>query len=155
MKKIIILFIVVVVVVLGVWYVFTQTVSAPVAPVVTNTSPPSQIDGISQLSTPSLSAVVNYSSNGFEPKAVTIKQGGTVTFTSVDGSPMWVASGLHPTHFQYDGTSRTEHCGSTTSATFDQCRQGSLYTFTFLKAGEWDYHNHIDAGDGGVITVVP
>lgn len=153
MKKIIILFCVLVVIVAGGWYVFTRTVSAPMVPSVVDTSLPKATVPLGSSTAP-LSAEVHYTAKGFNPPVVTIKQGGTVTFTSVDGIPMWVASVVHPTHLVYDGTSRTEHCPNPTDTAFDQCRSGTSYSFTFLKVGEWRYHNHMNAGEGGVIIVV-
>lgn len=139
MKKIIILLGILIIIVVGGWYIFTRTASAPTVSLLINTP---------------LSATINYTASGFTPATVIIKQGGTVSFASVDGSPMWVASAVHPTHLVYDGTSRTEHCPNPTDTAFDQCSNGTSYSFTFLKAGVWKYHNHMSAGDGGVITVI-
>ncbi|MBI3634108.1 MAG: hypothetical protein HY228_00640 [Candidatus Yonathbacteria bacterium] len=153
MKKIIILFGVLLVIVALGWYIFTRTASAPTVSPLTST-PLSQAVDTSGPSTALLLATVNYTVKGFSPAIITIRQGGTVTFTSVDGSPMWVASAVHPTHLIYDGTSRTEHCPNPTDTAFDQCGSGVSYTFKFLKLGEWKYHNHMNAGDWGSVTVV-
>lgn len=104
-------------------------------------------------STAPTSAVIEMTKNGFSPDPVTIKVGGTVTFKSTDGSPMWVASNAHPSHAQYDGTTRAEHCANPTGAAFDQCVKGGTYSFKFMKAGQWNYHNHVNADDGGTIIV--
>lgn len=105
--------------------------------------------------TPAMAVTVNYDGNSFTPNAVAIKQGGTVTFVS-NGAPMWVASDLHPTHTQYDGTSRNTHCapGYSGPAPFDQCSSGTTYSFTFDKVGRWTFHNHLDASKVGSVTVV-
>ena len=66
---------------------------------------------------------------------------------------MWVASDEHPTHEEYDGTSLQEHCAQGTSDVFDQCGAGGTYSFTFEKVGEWSFHNHEQAADGGTIIV--
>lgn len=64
---------------------------------------------------------------------------------------MWVASAVHPTHSQYDGTSQNQHCPG--GSTFDQCGTGSTYSFTFEKTGEFGYHNHALAGHRGTVVV--
>lgn len=100
-----------------------------------------------------MSATVNYSANGFSPATVTIAQGGTVTFTSTDGSAMWIGSDEHPTHTEYDGTTRQAHCAAGATLSFDACKTGTSYSFTFTKAGSFDYHNHVDASKGGTVVV--
>ncbi len=100
-----------------------------------------------------LPATVEYSANGFSPSTITIKQGDVVTFVSKDDTPMWVASAMHPTHIEYSGTSREEHCPDTLGVSFDQCETGSVYTFKFLKTGTWKYHNHVRGGAYGVVIV--
>jgi plastocyanin len=101
-----------------------------------------------------MTATVTYTSSGFSPDPVTIKQGGTVTFVNKSNGGMLVASNAHPTHTQYSGTSRQQHCPDTAGTAFDQCVAGSTYTFTFQKVGSWNYHNHVNADDGGTINVV-
>ena len=101
-----------------------------------------------------MTAKVEYSVKGFSPKSVTIKQGGTVIFVSTDGSRMWVAADEHPSHIQYNGTSRQDHCPDTLGTAFDQCASGNSYSFTFLKVGDWKYHSHSNANDIGTVKVV-
>lgn len=113
-----------------------------------------QMPSMQDSSTAPMSATVEYTANGFSLDTVTIKQGGVVTFVSVDETPMWVASNAHPTHLQYDGTSRTQHCPNIALTAFDQCTSGESYSFTFLKVGNWNYHNHLNADDDGTIIVV-
>jgi plastocyanin len=68
---------------------------------------------------------------------------------------MWVASAMHPAHVVYDGTTKDAHCaaGYTGPVPFDQCASGTSYSFTFTKAGEWKYHNHVNASQFGSVTV--
>jgi carboxymethylenebutenolidase len=101
----------------------------------------------------SVDATVRYTNDGFAPQEVSIDVGDTVQFVNEGGQSMWVASDVHPTHTEYSGTSLQEHCGQEGDDAFDQCESGDTYTFTFDKAGEWSYHNHDRATDGGVITV--
>lgn len=142
----IILAVVALLIIVAGWYLFS--VPRAVAPVVSNTT------ATQGSSTAPMTATVKYTANGFTPDSVTIKQGGTVTFTSTDGSPMWVASAMHPTHMVYDGTSRAQHCPNTAGTAFDQCEKSASYSFTFLKVGDWNYHNHVNSGDSGSVTVV-
>src|SRR4051812_23722142 len=58
-----------------------------------------------------MSATVTYDGDSFSPAQVMIAKGGTVTFTDTAGK-MWVASDEHPTHTEYDGTSRSAHCAA-------------------------------------------
>src|SRR3989338_98594 len=115
-------------------------------PVIGSTTPETVVS-------PATSASVSYDGKSFSPSEVTIKKGGTVTFTST-GSAMWIASGPHPQHTNYDGTSREAHCAAGAVPSFDQCKSGNSYTFTFNKAGTWPYHNHVSGGMFGKVVVV-
>ena len=100
-------------------------------------------------------ATVTYNGSGYSPSSVTIKQGGTVTWNNTSSGSMWVASASHPTHTVYDGTSRAEHCAAPSATTFDQCKgESGSYSFTFTKAGKWNYHDHMNSSVFGSVTVV-
>lgn len=94
---------------------------------------------------------VTYTSSGFQTETITVQKGDKVVWKAESGS-MWVASDQHPVHSQYSGTSRSQHCGSSTDA-FDQCSTGDTYRFTFTKKGEWSYHNHANPGNTGTVIV--
>lgn len=94
---------------------------------------------------------VTYSQGGFSPQQLTIQRCDTVRWES-QGPDMWVASDVHPTHTQYDGTSVNEHCPNGGDV-FDQCSSGQSYSFTFQKTGEWGYHNHVRAAHTGTVVV--
>jgi plastocyanin len=98
---------------------------------------------------------IHYTASGFSPKNVTIARGSTVTFVNDTSGAMWVASDVHPTHTEFDGTDRATHCsGSYAGPTpFDQCQNGSTYSFVFNKAGSFTFHNHSAAQFGGTVTV--
>ena len=96
---------------------------------------------------------VSYTDQGFVPKDTIIKLGDTVKFTNKSGEVMWVGSNEHPTHILYSGTSLRQHCPDTAGTAFDQCGKGNEYSFTFTKAGAWEYHNHSHASMGGMVTV--
>lgn len=98
--------------------------------------------------------VITHTNSGFSPETVTIQAGETVVWES-DAGNMWVASDQHPSHTEYSGTSRTEHCqnGDQTSSAFDQCSAGDRFSFTFEQEGEWSYHNHENSFQGGTVVV--
>ncbi len=81
-------------------------------------------------------------SDGYEPKEVTIKKGDIVAFVNESGEFHWPASDLHPTHGVYPE--------------FDPLRpiaDGEEWKFKFDKEGVWKYHDHIRANKTGTITV--
>lgn len=86
--------------------------------------------------------IVTYTNDGFFPAELTVKAGTMVTFINQSDSPMWVASGPHPTHTLYPE--------------FDEkssVLKGGSYSFTFEKTGTHPYHNHVLLGKYGKITV--
>ena len=93
--------------------------------------------------------------SGFQPEDLTIQQGETVTWINNASNSMWVASDQHPTHRNYAGSTIYQHCqrGDQTGPAFDQCSSGDEFSFTFEKTGQWAYHNHDSAVQGGTITV--
>lgn len=85
---------------------------------------------------------VKYTNNGFMPDTLAVTVGTTVTFINESSGPMWVASNPHPTHTDLSG--------------FDELQsvdRGGSYNYTFQKPGTWKYHNHVNAGDGGMVVV--
>lgn len=151
--------IVVIVAIAGGWYLLsrapassppTTTTETPVTTTTTTTTSTTTI----VMPPPNLVTVV-YTSQGFSPASITITPGTTVTFLNQGTTEMWVASDPHPTHQGYDGTTRSQHCvtGYSGQVPFDQCSSGTSYSFTFLKAGTWGYHNHNSAGTKGNIIV--
>jgi plastocyanin len=97
--------------------------------------------------------IVTYTGAGFSPSAVTISRGQSVRFVNESAGNMWVASAMHPTHIVYSGTNLDAHCPDTIGEAFDQCESGDEYAFTFMKAGEWGYHDHINPSAFGKIIV--
>lgn len=102
---------------------------------------------------------ITYTDDGFSPGTLTVAAGDTVTFVNNSSGRMWVGADEHPTHTEYDGSSTREHCSNgnaTSPAVFDQCEgtsAGTSWSFTFTKAGSFNYHNHARAADGGTIIV--
>ena len=86
--------------------------------------------------------IVKYTTGGFSPKSVSVTAGQSVEFVNESGNFMWVASAVHPTH--------------TKLPEFDQKSssiKGTSYSFTFTKAGNWSYHNHVRPADTGTVEV--
>lgn len=124
------------------------------APVTATTTPPTGT------TTPETAApqtvTITYDGTAYAPENITINVGDTVTFRNTSGKNMWVASDEHPTHTEYDGTSRSTHCAAeyTGDKPFDQCKpEVADYSFTFTKAGAIEYHDHIKPSAHGTITV--
>lgn len=86
---------------------------------------------------------VIYTDEGFSPKEVTVSLGDTVEWINKSSRPMWVASNDHPAH-----TILPSFDQFTTSAV------GESYQYTFEDAGEWVYHDHVNASRQGVIKVL-
>lgn len=89
---------------------------------------------------PPLAVTVEYTGSGFAPQNVTVAIGGTVTWINKTGS-LWVASNPHPAHTDLPGLS---------SGTVNM---NGTYSFIFNQAGAWGYHNHLNTGFGGTVTV--
>ena len=152
--------VVLIVIIAGGWYFFKgKSVEAP-APetAVTNQVP---ADGSSVPETvvedgPPTDFIVEYTDTGFSPASVTVPLGAYVVFVNQSSKDMWVASAMHPAHTVYSGTPLSQHCPDTTGTAFDECSgdaPGTSYSFKFNKAGEWKYHDHIDATKFGKIIV--
>lgn len=131
----------------------TQNSSA--APPASN-APPGNNAPPANSAPPVSNAAVSITANGYEPQTVSILKGGTVTWTNSTDSPNWPATAKHPTHTVYPG-SGIEKCGSLEESTiFDACRglaKGESYSFTFNNAGEWAYHDHVNAKMFGKVIV--
>lgn len=87
--------------------------------------------------------VIKLTKKGFEPHDLTINKGDTVKFVTTENSSFWPASDPHPTHEYLNG--------------FDPLKpilSGSSWSFTFLTAGTWRYHNHLDPNNTGNIEVL-
>lgn len=88
------------------------------------------------------SATVTYNGTAFSPAKITVQPGTTVKFVNQSSSPMWVASDPHPVHTDFSEFDAKKSSG-----------QGQTYSFTFEEAGTYDYHNHLNSGSTGTVTV--
>lgn len=90
---------------------------------------------------PTASAVISYTANGFSPAQVTVKVGQSVEFKNSADSNVQVNSAVHPTHELYPVLNIGVIApGESTSVTFD-------------TAGTYKYHNHLNASQTGQIVV--
>jgi plastocyanin len=148
--------IVLIIAIAGGWYLLSATPAK--APTTTDQNPvTTTTTSTTTTTTTSVSSGVTvvYTNQGFSPKNVIVPLGTIVTFVNQSSDEMWIASDPHPTHQGYDGTTKSQHCvaGYNGPVPFDECSAGTAYSFTFLKAGTWGYHNHGAAGNKGTITV--
>lgn len=88
-------------------------------------------------------AEIRITDTGFSPSEITVKQGTEVAFINDGSKSHWPASAPHPTHTDYSA--------------FDSKKPvepGSSWTFTFDQAGTWKFHDHLNPGQRGSVTVV-
>lgn len=93
---------------------------------------------------------VIYNNSGYSPAILMIKVGTSVTFKNNSTHSMWTASNDHLTHRLYPES------GGCIGSKFDACKgimPGESWTFKFVIAGAWKYHNHLEPGDTGTIVV--
>lgn len=140
----------------GVWYLLSQSTSD--APAVTGTEIPSGTADTNDIAATSSVPTIVYTDDGFSPASIMVPVGTTVTFINQSSGRMMVGASPHPTHQDYDGTTRVVHCaaGYTGPVPFDECTAattGESWTYTFTKAGTWKYHNHAAPNDFGSVIV--
>ena len=147
--------IVVILIILGGWYLFSKPASTASNTTITTEQATSGTVVATTTQTAVKEVTIAYTATGFSPKTVTVAAGTKVTFVNQTSGRMWVASGVHPIHTSYDGTTKNEHCavGYSGPAPFDECATGSSYSFVFNKVGSWEFHNHANASDVGSVVV--
>lgn len=139
---------------IGVYFFTTQNAAAPETTEEPMTQTPTDGTGAEPDASVSVSLnTIRLTDTGFSPATLTVKKGTTVTFINQTSDTMWIGADEHPTHTEYDGTARSEHCPNTSGTAFDQCGVGNTYSFTFNKVGTWEYHNHTDASQHGTVVV--
>jgi plastocyanin len=149
---------VIAVLILGVGGYFLFASHSAAAPMPVEATPTTPAVSTNASSTGATPTVVTYTDKGFSPATFTVKLGTTVRFVNNSSHKMWVAAGNHPTHTTYDGTTEQQHCtnGTNNNGSFDECTAvdpGTVYSFTFNKIGTFTFHNHIQASDGGTVTI--
>jgi len=102
---------------------------------------PSPTTTNSSSNTGAVAATISYTSNGFSPANTTVKSGDTVAIKNTSSENMQLDSNPHPVH-----TDNTDlNVGLVTP--------GQTKTFTVTKKGSFGFHNHLDPGDMGRITI--
>ncbi|OGI59669.1 hypothetical protein A3C60_01860 [Candidatus Nomurabacteria bacterium RIFCSPHIGHO2_02_FULL_37_45] len=154
MNKTFITILILVIVILGGYFLLKRTeVQAPTqetsqTPVITEESPSVDQNVATN--------IITFTSSGYSPNPLNIRSGDIVTFKNESSVNMWTASGMHPTHIVYSGTSLSEHCPDKTNVTFDACQgipPGASWSFKFEKIGSWGYHDHLHPTFFGKIIV--
>ena len=84
---------------------------------------------------------VTYDADGFKPQNLIIKAGDTVIWTNQGETKMDIASSPHPAHTDYPALNLG-------IAKIDESK-----SLSFPKPGTYQYHNHLNAGHFGLVTV--
>lgn len=84
---------------------------------------------------------VDFTLDGFSPESITIKKGAKVIWTNNSGKTATVNSAPHPVHTSYPPL----NLGS--------FNDGDSLEVSFPDPGTYKYHNHLNASQGGTITV--
>jgi len=153
MNKFIWILIIAIVVIVGAWFAYGRS-GQPTASEIATTTP----EAAAPVASTPQTVTVTYTDQGFSPATVNVAVGDTVRFVNQSTGDMWVGADEHPTHTSYDGTATRDHCadGANTNGSFDQCTRtapGTAWSYTFTKAGSFDYHNHARASAGGTVVV--
>ena len=160
MKKVIIVIVIIVIAIalIGGYFLFKGNTQFPVSNDVQQLNKSQQTNTVVE---PNLIQSENnyeviYTNSGYSPRELIVKVGDTVTWKNENSQGMWTASGMHPTHVIYSGTSLDEHCPDTQNTSFDECKSaqpGESWSFKFDKKGTWRYHNHVQPSDFGTVVV--
>lgn len=103
---------------------------------------PSSLDVLKPDSPTSNLVSIRMNEDGFAPKDIEIVQGDTVIFENIGNKPHWPASNIHPSHQifpEFDPKKRV--------------MPEEKWSFTFYKAGEWRFHDHLDPEFSGSVRV--
>ncbi len=84
---------------------------------------------------------VTVTATGFAPATSTVARGATVRFLNADSAAHQVASAPHPTHTIYPPLNG------------DVLQSGASFDVVFSKAGTYKYHDHLNPGLTGSVTV--
>ena len=87
--------------------------------------------------------VIRQTKNGYEPTEILVKVGTRVVWVNETDTFIWPASNIHPTHRIYSEFDPLEPYAP-----------GEAWALTFLKVGEWEFHDHLKANKQGVVKVV-
>ena len=156
MNKSITIVLVLVVVILGGYFLLQPPqAQAPTEDTVTTGMPVPGTETPEMIVAPEENLII-YSDTGYAPASLALKVGDTIVFKNESEKNMWPASAMHPSHAVYSGTTLSEHCPDLENVAFDACKgiaPGESWSFTFTKAGEWKYHDHLSSDFFGTIVV--
>lgn len=135
----------VIVVLIVLWFMLTRPQQPTRAPETTPSTPTSTESASPEAATEGAAmkeeTVVKVTADGFSPKEVTIKAGGTVTWMNDDSAAHTVNSVVHPTHQVYPPL----NLGS--------IQPGEKKSLSFPTAGIYKYHDHLNPSLTGSVTV--
>lgn len=153
MSKNTLVIILVLVVVFGAWYLMSQYKTPDISEI---SQEETEQEIVNQGEGEETGYVITFTDSGYAPSPLTVKVGDTVKFVNNSGSDFWPASAMHPTHTVYPG-SDIEKCDTPEEVNiFDACKgiaPGGSWEFTFNEAGEWGYHDHLNAKLFGKVIV--
>ncbi len=92
-----------------------------------------------------VAATVTFGDNGVSPTSVTIKSGQAITWQNKSSKSVQVASNNHPTHTLNQELSNGQFV--------IEIAPGASSTVTLNKVGTWDFHDHLNPGVTGTVTV--
>ena len=92
-----------------------------------------------------ITITITVTDNGFSPAESTVKSGGKVTWTNNSSKSVQVASDPHPTH--------TANPELTNGQSVAELAPGASVTVTLTKTGTWGFHDHLNPGVRGKVTV--
>ncbi|HSW85625.1 MAG TPA: cupredoxin domain-containing protein [Candidatus Saccharimonadales bacterium] len=133
-KAFIISLVTVIIIGIGAYFIFHKS---PVSPAVTNTTPKSS----SAAPTQNVANTITFDGNQFSPATITVKSGSTVTIKNTSSQDLQFDSDPHPAHTD------------DTDLNAGLVLPGKSQTFTVIKTGSFGYHDHLDLGIRGKITI--
>lgn len=95
-------------------------------------------------------AKIVYTDSGFSPAYLSIPAGTTVIFQNRSSASFWPASDPYPANTNYPEE------GVCNGRAFDACgplKIGEAWQFKFNRTGSWGYHDNLNPGRNGIITV--
>ncbi len=104
-----------------------------------------QQDQAQQSTSASDAVTITFGDSGFSPASSTVKSGGKITWTNNSKSAVQIASDPHPTH--------TANPELTNGQSVLSLVPGASSTVTVTKTGTWGFHDHLNPGVKGKVTV--
>lgn len=135
----------------GFFYVRSKSIPAPAASPaldssLSSSSSPTPTDesatSAASMDKSSSETIIEVTSSGFSPQAVTIKAGGSVTWVNKDSQVHQVNSSPHPFHTDYPPLN-----------TISQLNPGDKKSLTFPDKGVFKFHDHLNPKLFGSVTV--